>query len=660
MAAATAGLMFTHATLHAGVGEVYDNWSAVENNNGTTDDGADAFSSTGIPDSFIGSAIGLAPGTQYITGFDLFPTNVTNELATPTNVTFTAIKLNIYVWGTVNSGTTSASNPAFGDLLTPTPLSLTIGINPNLPPGYYVPLEGDHASSPGIILNTPLQLPSNTSSIGLTVEVQGTTQNLSSGNLTFSDYNGLNNYVVGGTAEPAPLVGYDPEDGWYRNANGETNGNFTSTLRSEPGYVNTAIATDVYGGSPTTYNWVSPSEGVYTTASNWNPSGVPTSIDTAIFNLGSSSPYLVEVPDSESAGSFLVQNDSIQLDLDAVSSSFYVANTLCVGVSPTANGSSKGLLQVVNTGGLQNNVVEAAAIVIGGSGGTGSIVVGTNMYLYSDSDTYIGAGSNLSIGTLTASVTGGTVAKFGTGTLTIAGTTNAWTGQLDIGPSAVDIRNGSIGTVMNQIKTGYNNGKWTGQGITSSFAAADSTHLTAVGAIVNNDGNGNALYGSGTALGLFDGEAPPVNAVLIRYTYFGDANLDGKVDGSDYSLLDNGALNHLTGWQNGDFNYDGVINGSDYTLIDNAYNQQGAAIPFPFADASADATSAAVSSGYDVLASSGLTLNSSGTVTPLGGAVGAQSTAEIAAVPEPASMAILALSGLPMLSRRSRRRPTWR
>ena len=61
----------------------------------------------------------------------------------------------------------------------------------------------------------------------------------------------------------------------------------------------------------------------------------------------------------------------------------------------------------------------------------------------------------------------------------------------------------------------------------------------------------------------------------MKYTYYGDANLDGKVDASDYSLIDNGYLNHLTGWYNGDFNYDGVINGSDYTLIDNAFNMQG-------------------------------------------------------------------------------------
>jgi hypothetical protein len=68
--------------------------------------------------------------------------------------------------------------------------------------------------------------------------------------------------------------------------------------------------------------------------------------------------------------------------------------------------------------------------------------------------------------------------------------------------------------------------------------------------------------------------------VLIKYTYFGDANLDGSVTSADYTRIDAGYLSHgtLTGWANGDFNYDGVVNGSDYTLIDNAFNMQGATI----------------------------------------------------------------------------------
>ena len=43
--------------------------------------------------------------------------------------------------------------------------------------------------------------------------------------------------------------------------------------------------------------------------------------------------------------------------------------------------------------------------------------------------------------------------------------------------------------------------------------------------------------------------------------------------------IDNGFVNHLTGWFNGDFNYDGVVDGSDYALIDNAFNRQTTAFP---------------------------------------------------------------------------------
>jgi hypothetical protein len=79
----------------------------------------------------------------------------------------------------------------------------------------------------------------------------------------------------------------------------------------------------------------------------------------------------------------------------------------------------------------------------------------------------------------------------------------------------------------------------------------------------------------------------------VKYTYYGDANLDGQVDGSDYTKIDNGFNNHLTGWLNGDFNYDSAVDGSDYTLIDNAFNQQGASAAAVIAPAGLTATTTA-------------------------------------------------------------------
>jgi endonuclease/exonuclease/phosphatase family metal-dependent hydrolase len=164
--------------------------------------------------------------------------------------------------------------------------------------------------------------------------------------------------------------------------------------------------------------------------------------------------------------------------------------------------------------------------------------------------------------------------------LTFAGQTNAWQGQLDLTTNDMDIVQGNLASITNQIREGFNGGKWNGSaGIISSAAAGSSSHLTALGVILNSaDGtpSGAPIYGNGTTLGTFDGASPANTDVLIKYTYYGDANLDGQVDGSDYTLIDNGFNHHgtLTGWYNGDFNYDGLIDGSDYTLIDNSFNTQ--------------------------------------------------------------------------------------
>jgi hypothetical protein len=60
----------------------------------------------------------------------------------------------------------------------------------------------------------------------------------------------------------------------------------------------------------------------------------------------------------------------------------------------------------------------------------------------------------------------------------------------------------------------------------------------------------------------------------VRYTYMGDADLDGQITGTDYSLIDAGFASTLAGWLNGDFDYSGAIDGTDYALIDNAFASQ--------------------------------------------------------------------------------------
>jgi hypothetical protein len=165
---------------------------------------------------------------------------------------------------------------------------------------------------------------------------------------------------------------------------------------------------------------------------------------------------------------------------------------------------------------------------------------------------------------------------------------------LNLGDNALDLQasNASQGAanttlISSYLQNGYASGAWNGTRISSTNAANDAGHLTALGMLYNLNPNTNAGYYSSTpgSLGEFDGVVNPgANDVLVRYTYYGDANLSGAVDGSDYSVIDasynsenfqNGApTSQMSGWYNGDFNFDGVVDGSDYTLIDNAFNSQ--------------------------------------------------------------------------------------
>ncbi|HWP41527.1 MAG TPA: hypothetical protein VNL70_11415, partial [Tepidisphaeraceae bacterium] len=102
---------------------------------------------------------------------------------------------------------------------------------------------------------------------------------------------------------------------------------------------------------------------------------------------------------------------------------------------------------------------------------------------------------------------------------------------------------------------------------------AAGSFLYGLGVILNDLGQ---VGGSGPIYSDFAGQTLAGNEILVRFTYFGDADLSGSIDATDYSLIDNGYVNSLSGWINGDFDYSGTIDATDYALIDNAYvNQVG-------------------------------------------------------------------------------------
>ena len=87
---------------------------------------------------------------------------------------------------------------------------------------------------------------------------------------------------------------------------------------------------------------------------------------------------------------------------------------------------------------------------------------------------------------------------------------------------------------------------------------------------------GDVLGISGAQTGLFAGQTVDATTILVKYTYDGDANLDGRVDADDYGGIDfNVLLPRATDWYNGDFNLDGKIDADDYGVIDFTILAQG-------------------------------------------------------------------------------------
>jgi hypothetical protein len=128
--------------------------------------------------------------------------------------------------------------------------------------------------------------------------------------------------------------------------------------------------------------------------------------------------------------------------------------------------------------------------------------------------------------------------------------------------------------ILNVINWARAGGSWSGNvGMTSSSAKNNPAHNTTLGIMEARD---YKLYYGANA--TFDGQAIDDTAVLVKYTYYGDADFNGRVNFDDYVRTDTGFNQHKTGWFNGDYDGNGVVNFDDYVLIDLAFNTQGAAL----------------------------------------------------------------------------------
>jgi hypothetical protein len=145
------------------------------------------------------------------------------------------------------------------------------------------------------------------------------------------------------------------------------------------------------------------------------------------------------------------------------------------------------------------------------------------------------------------------------------------------GPRHADGAGGAspLPAVQALINLARNNGTSSGpSGLTSSAARDYPSCSTTLGAMESAE---HKKIASPPA--LFHGLALDDDAVLVKYTYYGDAKFDERMTFDDYVKVDTGFAQHRAGWSNGGFNADGAVNLDDQVLVEIAFNSQSGALP---------------------------------------------------------------------------------
>jgi hypothetical protein len=147
-----------------------------------------------------------------------------------------------------------------------------------------------------------------------------------------------------------------------------------------------------------------------------------------------------------------------------------------------------------------------------------------------------------------------------TGTQALSGA-----GTIDMSNNDMIVRSGDIGAWNGSAYGGITGLVTSGKIITSQSRAQAGRGRTTLAVALRSDATGWA------------GESAASTAIIIKYTYVGDADFDGVVDGDDFFAIDSGFPSG-SGYHAGDFDYTGGIDADDYFWISENYAFHGSAL----------------------------------------------------------------------------------
>ncbi len=264
---------------------------------------------------------------------------------------------------------------------------------------------------------------------------------------------------------------------------------------------------------------------------------------------------------------------------------------------PTSAFSSVVVQSTTGNDTLTTNVPSTIPVrFIGGTGSDTLNVTGGSYAFSSDasgdtSSLTITSAGNITFGSTQhlagLTVTGGTVAMSASSGTDYVLVTNALSisspGKVDLsnndmvvdytGGSVLGSWNGSAYTgVTGNIASGRNGGSWNGSGLVTSQSSAIAPNILTTLGVAEASATLALAPGQTT---LWNGVTVDATAVLVKYTYNGDATLDGRINADDYDELDSHNGQTGTGYQGGDIDYSGHVDGDDYTIVDANFTAQG-------------------------------------------------------------------------------------
>jgi hypothetical protein len=179
-------------------------------------------------------------------------------------------------------------------------------------------------------------------------------------------------------------------------------------------------------------------------------------------------------------------------------------------------------------------------------------------------------GLAVNAGTVAIAPNGTNAGTSNLGALTIAGATDAWTAKFDLNNNDAVVRStaatkaADLARLTNQLKQGYASSAWNGNGITSSTAAANANLDTGL-ALVDN-----AVFGFTD----FSGQTVNNDSILLKYTYYGDIDVNGQVDADDLTIFANNfGRTTGAGQVDGDIDFDNDVDADDLTVFANNFGK---------------------------------------------------------------------------------------